>query len=425
MAFLTISKLVGYLKSQFGISRESANTIVMPGSGGALAAIANGTSTAVASFGASAPTFFVGQDTGASAVAVFQASASDTSASTFGVAKSRGTGNSKTTVVTGDSLGSFLFYGYTNAFTPAANIDARCEGTISNGVVPCSLYFVTANSIGTRVDRWQINSSGHLLACTDNSWDIGASGATRPRTIYYGTQIVMPGGSTSAPALAFAGTTCGLYSRDLSTTMGFVSSSAVILEFEFPGLALNSGKQFMGSSNVTSVAADVGFVRADVGVWKVTNGSSGSGWLQNAAGRARVTADVTNATTTFSNVTDLTLTLIAGRKYVGRLVMFVSDSVTTEGWKLDFNGGAATFTSIAFGLIAQNGSPGTKYSTSASTPLTITDTVGSGVTTVVVEFECVCNAGGTLIPRFAQNSHASGTATLALGSYLMLEDSPT
>ena len=38
--------------------------------------------------------------------------------------------------------------------------------------------------------RWQINTSGHFLAGADNSYDIGASGATRPRIVYVGTGVV-------------------------------------------------------------------------------------------------------------------------------------------------------------------------------------------------------------------------------------------
>ena len=41
--------------------------------------------------------------------------------------------------------------------------------------------------------RWRINSSGHLLAVTDNSFDIGASGATRPRDIYSARDIYAGG----------------------------------------------------------------------------------------------------------------------------------------------------------------------------------------------------------------------------------------
>lgn len=42
-------------------------------------------------------------------------------------------------------------------------------------------------------NRWQINASGHLLTVADNTLDIGASGATRPRTVYAGTSIVSSG----------------------------------------------------------------------------------------------------------------------------------------------------------------------------------------------------------------------------------------
>ena len=39
-------------------------------------------------------------------------------------------------------------------------------------------------------DRFRLNSSGHLLTDIDNVYDIGASGATRPRTGYFGTSII-------------------------------------------------------------------------------------------------------------------------------------------------------------------------------------------------------------------------------------------
>ncbi len=40
--------------------------------------------------------------------------------------------------------------------------------------------------------RWQIGASGHLTAGADNTYDIGASGATRPRTGYFGTSVNVP-----------------------------------------------------------------------------------------------------------------------------------------------------------------------------------------------------------------------------------------
>jgi hypothetical protein len=39
--------------------------------------------------------------------------------------------------------------------------------------------------------RWSINTNGHFLAATDNVFDIGASGANRPRSIYVGTDLTV------------------------------------------------------------------------------------------------------------------------------------------------------------------------------------------------------------------------------------------
>lgn len=44
--------------------------------------------------------------------------------------------------------------------------------------------------------RWTVQSNGHLFATSDNSHDIGASGATRPRTIYVGTDVIAGGAGT-------------------------------------------------------------------------------------------------------------------------------------------------------------------------------------------------------------------------------------
>lgn len=48
-----------------------------------------------------------------------------------------------------------------------------------------NLQFQTS---GTNV--WNFSSSGHLLTNSDNTYDIGASGATRPRSIYVGTGFI-------------------------------------------------------------------------------------------------------------------------------------------------------------------------------------------------------------------------------------------
>jgi hypothetical protein len=39
--------------------------------------------------------------------------------------------------------------------------------------------------------RWNVNSSGHFTSEVDNSYDIGASGANRPRNVYVGSQLAV------------------------------------------------------------------------------------------------------------------------------------------------------------------------------------------------------------------------------------------
>lgn len=53
-------------------------------------------------------------------------------------------------------------------------------------------------------ERWRINASGHLLAGADNTYDIGAAGATRPRDIYASDAIVLGRTGVSGTVLGFA-----------------------------------------------------------------------------------------------------------------------------------------------------------------------------------------------------------------------------
>lgn len=74
------------------------------------------------------------------------------------------------------------------------------SGVIIRSVGAFPIVFAP-NSVAT----WQINSSGHLLA-TDNTYDIGASGATRPRNLYAGTLIRSPKFETAASVQWTSGT---------------------------------------------------------------------------------------------------------------------------------------------------------------------------------------------------------------------------
>lgn len=69
-------------------------------------------------------------------------------------------------------------------------------GTASSTLSLLSTYGAgTTDSIGlytgSQVLRWKVNTSGHLLAGTDATYDIGASGATRPRNAFLSGNITI------------------------------------------------------------------------------------------------------------------------------------------------------------------------------------------------------------------------------------------
>lgn len=60
---------------------------------------------------------------------------------------------------------------------------------------------ITISPAGT--ERWRFNSSGHLLAATDNTVDIGASGANRPRDLYLSGTLTTGSNSTMQGSSGF------------------------------------------------------------------------------------------------------------------------------------------------------------------------------------------------------------------------------
>lgn len=64
-------------------------------------------------------------------------------------------------------------------------------------VAPTITFFLKASPTAA----WSMDVNGNFVCPTDNTFDIGASGATRPRTGYFGTSVIVPAialGATSA-----------------------------------------------------------------------------------------------------------------------------------------------------------------------------------------------------------------------------------
>lgn len=233
--------------------------------------------------------------------------------------------------------------------------------------------------------------------------------------------------SLSDPGLTFTG---------LSNALGFAQSgsgsiyavyngtASMSLSFVNAAIVIPSTYQFsLSASDPSSTGGgDVGFARLAAAVGKITNGSSGLGFLQHA-GQSRVAADVTNTTTTMAAITGLSATVVSGRHYTGRLIVFCSNSVAADGLKFDFDGGSAAMTSFrAHGTLFD-----TALLLSSQTTALATDFVAATVTGSAV-FEChfgfTPSGNGTFIPRFAENATTTGTATATRNSYMILDDTP-
>lgn len=127
-------------------------------------------------------------------------------------------------------------------------------GTFKNGTgATRALQFVVGN---TNIANF--STSGHLLFNTDNTYDIGASGATRPRNLYVGGN--------------------GAFGSQVS--VGQASGNALILTGTGGGIAIGS-TGFINFSNSGNGAGTpvAGFTLASTSIIKVTDGSTGTGRL--------------------------------------------------------------------------------------------------------------------------------------------------
>lgn len=203
------------------------------------------------------------------------------------------------------------------------------------------------------------------------------------------------------------------------------SGGATLMQVTNGGISTGSGYIRFSSTDALGTS-DVGISRAAAGTMAVGTGAAGNrqGFWQSG-GDCFVNADATNATATMATTTCLVngtaITVTSGRKYAGTCEFYVSDSVSADGASIDFNGGTATATNFrahikAFDTTLLLSMQTTALATAAST----TTMTGAGAFEVAFTFEPSGN--GTFLPRFAQNSHTTGTLTLARGSFCRVSE---
>ena len=165
----------------------------------------------------------------------------------------------------------------------------------------------------------------------------------------------------------------------------------------------------------------------DSGLYRVTSkvvassdgGQNANGWFQ-WAGSKQLSANGTNATATLAT-TGISITVTIGRKYSFQCYLRVANSVAGEGMQVDFNGGTATATDFRAEVkLFDTALLKAQQVTALATAVSIATFAGDGEIEVHGSFEP--GSSGTFIPRFAENTHSTGTATIYRGSNCIMQE---
>jgi len=119
----------------------------------------------------------------------------------------RGTQASPTTVLTGDRIGFFAFYGYDGTnFLGSAALTAKVDGAVSTGSVPQKLVFETLATGYPRLERLVITSTGNIGIGGDTG-----SGITEP------THLLQLGGGAYSDGATWVNASSREYKENIKT----------------------------------------------------------------------------------------------------------------------------------------------------------------------------------------------------------------
>lgn len=144
-------------------------------------------------------------------------------------------------------------------------------------------------------------------------------------------------------------------------------------------------------------------------VLKMWDGTQWNGCNSSAGKRVKTQFDKTD--NTLAPITDLSMPVAAGKSYEFSYNL-ITTCDATGGWKVDMNGGTATATAIHYTIMA---STAAAVAVSDQTALNGSATAAAAVLNITITGVITVNAGGTLIPQFAQTA-ANNTSSVLVGS---------
>jgi hypothetical protein len=127
-----------------------------------------------------------------------------------------------------------------NTYTDASNYQRLSFGFASGVAQILSSGAGTSGhaalTLGTGTGTWQFTTAGNFIALADNTYDIGASGANRPKDIHAGNSFAISGWTLTSTGVSYAGVNMlswnGTRFNVGSTTHALVMSSTI---FRFNG----------------------------------------------------------------------------------------------------------------------------------------------------------------------------------------------
>lgn len=315
----------------------------------------------------------------------------------------------------------------------------------TNGIGP-EVYFYTGTTTGT-ANGLMIHRNGAALTSAQlwvsqkwgtsdgGAWRLTGSMALSAANQYGGVILLCGGGRGDALNKAI------VFSNDITEAMRIANGGLVSIQNASPGTGnyLSVGAATTADTTTDTIFSTTATTKkalvlqakagqtANIFETQISTGAVGffvtpAGWPQ-APGHARVSSNVTNATAAMANITGLSATLVAGRKYAGRYVFYCNEDVAADGLAFDLDGGSATWTSVRIAYTLKS-SDGISYSMTSAVATDFSVATVTGDATLTIDFSGIVNAAGTLIPRVSQAAHTTGTATVYANSVQMLQDIP-
>lgn len=233
---------------------------------------------------------------------------------------------------------------------------------------------VTGSSVGIETGgetaRWSFTTAGHLEAAADNTYNIGASGANRPATVYAGTGVVAPtftgaltGNAATATKLnssrtfALTGDVTGSVSSDLTSGASVATTYTATVPVAKGGTGLTGTP----SNGQVPIGNGTGYTLATL-----TGGTNIS--ITNAAGAITINATGLASAVSGTGTTDYVPRWVSGTQIGDSAVIDNGSKVTLGRSQLQLNTVTYTVPSsqgAASTVLQNDGSGNLSWATSA------------------------------------------------------------